>query len=107
MTINMIPHKCVVSAGILNTLYVKKTKPLLFISYEGHFLLCIMNTFTRGNTELGLWCYLVISMKKRNTYFIVYHFKHTDLNLKFEFILSFPTTPRPILFTTLCHKMAI
>lgn len=54
MTINMIPHKCVVSAGILNTLYVKKTKPLLFISNEGHFLLCIMNTFTRGNTELGL-----------------------------------------------------
>lgn len=54
MTINMIPHKCVVSAGIVNTLYVKKTKPLLFISYEGHFLLCIMNTFTRGNTELGL-----------------------------------------------------
>lgn len=48
----MIPHKCVVSAGILNTLYVKKTKPLLFISYEGHFLLFIMNTFTRGNTEL-------------------------------------------------------
>lgn len=54
MIINMIFYKCVVFVGIVNILYVKKIKFLLFIFYEGYFLLCIMNIFIRGNIEFGL-----------------------------------------------------